>query len=90
VAERTADLEREMWRRVSAPQALAHAQRLESLGRLAGGLAHDFNNGLAATAAHLELAELRIQSPAALGALRRALDAVEMSASLDRRFLSMS
>lgn len=44
VAERTASLEREIGERRRVETALAEARRLESLGRLTGGVAHDFNN----------------------------------------------
>ena len=35
---------------------LAHAERLEALGTLAGGIAHEFNNALGAMLGHAELA----------------------------------
>jgi PAS domain S-box-containing protein len=90
VAERTAELEEEMQRREAAQAALAQAQRLDAVGRLAGGLAHDFNNALSVIATNLELAEPRIQDQQARAAVWKALDAIEMSASLNRRLLTFA
>ena len=44
VAQRTRSLEREVGERHRLERALIEARRLESLGRLTGGVAHDFNN----------------------------------------------
>jgi len=70
---------------------LRQAQKLEAIGRLAGGLAHDFNNVLMVISSHTEIAldELGMRNPvreeldAILGATRRA-------SSLTRQLLTVS
>jgi PAS domain S-box-containing protein len=60
---RLAEEERERLR-----EQLGHAQRLESVGRLAGGVAHDFNNMLAVILGTVELIRGRLDGPAWLTA----------------------
>lgn len=90
VVERTADLEHEMLQREEAQAKLAQVQRLDAVGRLAGGLAHDFNNALAVISANIELAQPHIHDATARRGLQVALDVVAMSASLNRRLLTFT
>ena len=70
---------------------LRHAQRMEAIGRLAGGVAHDFNNLLAAILGHGELmiSELPETSP-----LRRNAEEIQKAgvrgALLTRQLLAFS
>jgi two-component system CheB/CheR fusion protein len=83
-------LESEMALREDAQAALAKSQRMEALGQLAGGMAHDFNNVLAAISANLDLVTVRSTDKKIHQFIQGAMDAIEMGASLTWRLLSFS
>jgi len=90
VSDRTRALEQEMRRRQKAERALAHSQRFELIGQLAGGVAHDFNNLLAVIGGNLELASMRTEDEDIIELLNDAREAVEAGASVNRRLLSFA
>lgn len=68
---------------------LQHAQRMESIGRLAGGVAHEFNNCLTAIIGSLEPARRHPGMPAALTRdLATALAAAERAADVTSQLLA--
>lgn len=71
---------------------LRQAQRLESIGLLAGGVAHDFNNMLVAVLNYAELAlrTLHTNPTAAAEDLRAIVKAGERAAGLTRQLLAFS
>ena len=70
---------------------LMQAQKMETVGRLAGGVAHDFNNLLTAILGNLELAGLELAGDhpvtPRLGEIRKAADS---AAALTRQLLAFS
>jgi two-component system, cell cycle sensor histidine kinase and response regulator CckA len=70
-------------------QQLAQSQRLETVGRLAGGVAHDFNNLLTAIISAVSLAKSHV-SAAGQADLQTALDAAERATGLTQRLLAFS
>jgi signal transduction histidine kinase/CheY-like chemotaxis protein len=88
--EALSKLEREMLLREEAQATLAQSQRMEAMGQLAGGVAHDFNNVLAAISTYLDAAMSRCADEKAHKAIQGAMDAIEMGASLTRKLLFLS
>lgn len=84
VAERTAELRR-------SELALHQSQKLEAVGKLTGGVAHDFNNILQVIGGNLELLSIMLASePAALKRIHNAIAATERGAKLSSHLLSFA
>ena len=77
--------------RMALQQQLLQAQKLESIGRLAGGVAHDFNNMLQAILGNTEMAMTHCEDPVAvrqrLSEIRRA---AEHSSKLTSQLLAFA
>jgi PAS domain S-box-containing protein len=72
-------------------EELAQAQKLQSIGRLAGGVAHDFNNLLTAILGNAELAMLDLEADhPARASLVEITKAAEGAARLTRQLLSFA
>jgi signal transduction histidine kinase len=84
------NLDRQAAVRSQLEEKLRHAQRLESIGRLAGGVAHDFNNYLTVILGHaalLETPRTERETQSSIAAIR---DVGERAAALTRQLLAFS
>ncbi|MEQ1696522.1 MAG: PAS domain S-box protein [Hyphomicrobiaceae bacterium] len=87
VAERTKELREEIQQREVAQAALVQSQRMEALGQLTGGIAHDSNNLLTVILGNLELIEDELHGHPAMKYLKEAEEAAHMGARLNQRLL---
>ena len=75
----------------STQEALQHSRRLESIGKLTGGVAHDFNNILQVIGGNLQLLGAHISGkPQAQRHLEAALQAVQRGAKLSTQLLAFA
>jgi len=98
VAQRTAELQRahrtvldEIEQRQRAEDLLRHAQKMELIGQLTGGVAHDFNNLLMAILGNLELLGKHVAKDAkAARLIDGALRGAQRGAALTQRLLAFA
>lgn len=82
---------RDVTEQLKVEAQLRGAQRMEAIGQLTGGLAHDLNNYLAVIMGNLDLlAEHAHAIPEMLGLIEGALDGAERGAELTRSLLAFS
>ena len=98
VAQRTRELEaanqdlrREIEERSRTERQLRHAQKMEAIGQLAAGVAHDFNNVLTVIHGHASMLSLRLgeQGPHARS-IAEIRSSAERAANLVRQLLMFS
>lgn len=98
VAQRTLELEIEMAERKKAEQqradlevSLRQKHKMEAIGLMAGGIAHNFNNNLSIIMGNLELANLKIDAKTPVHEyLEQALIATRRSSELVRQIMAYS
>ena len=82
---------RDVSTRVRLEEQLRHAQRMEAVGRLAGGVAHDFNNLLTVIISYSELIQAQAGDDQVLAAdVGEIRGAADRAAALTRQLLSFS
>lgn len=72
-------------------EQLLHSQKLEAIGRLAGGVAHDFNNFLQAIHIYSEILQMEVDDDSPLlSHIVQITNAADSAASLSRQLLAFS
>ena len=85
------DLRGEMRRREELEQQLLQSQKMEAVGRLAGGVAHDFNNLLTVILGYNEMLREHLEEdPVGTDYLAEVLEASERASSLTNQLLAFS
>jgi PAS domain S-box-containing protein len=82
---------KDMTEMVKLEEQLRHSQRMEAIGTLAGGVAHDFNNILTGIEGHIELAKMKLgeDNPAAAN-LDMVMKLSNKAAQLNHNLLAFS
>jgi PAS domain S-box-containing protein len=84
-------VKRDVTREVQLESRLRQAQKMEAVGQLAGGVAHDFNNILAAVLMYIGLLQLETAlDPATQSSLKELSKEIQRGSALTRQLLAFS
>lgn len=81
---------RDMTDELMRQSMVVQAQRMEALGQLTGGIAHDSNNLLTVITGNLEMLEEELAGHPGIKYLREAQEAAQMGARLNQRLLTFA
>ncbi|HXQ11918.1 MAG TPA: response regulator [Caulobacteraceae bacterium] len=81
---------RDVTEREESQARLRRAQRMEAVGHLTGGVAHDFNNILQIIRGNLELVASAVSDPEASERIKNALHGADRAAELTRQLLAFA
>ncbi|MDB5813572.1 MAG: sensor hybrid histidine kinase [Rhodocyclales bacterium] len=90
VAQRTLALEESMTERQRVEEVLRQSQKMEAVGQLTGGLAHDFNNLIQVISGGLEIIRLGDNSAGRVKILEGMRRAADRASELTRQLLAFS
>jgi len=90
LAQRLAELQQAELARERLQEQLLHAQRMEAVGTLAAGLAHDMNNVLAAITSFADVLADEMPSPQARAELEQIIAQADRGAGLTRGLLAFA
>jgi CheY-like chemotaxis protein len=90
VHERTEQLELETTEKLKLKDQLMQSQKMEAIGQLAGGVAHDFNNQLGGIIGSAELIKYNTENEKVLKYSNMILNAAQSSANLTKQLLAFA
>jgi PAS domain S-box-containing protein len=83
-------LTRDLTDEMALQEQLRQSQKMDAIGRLAGGVAHDFNNLLTVIGGYAGVLEGSLAPGSAANAAKEIVDATERAAALTRQLLLLS
>lgn len=91
INEDISDLKQAHLEQIALKEQLYHAQKLESVGRLAGGVAHDFNNVLMAITGYANLIQMEEEDITTIhNYARKLLDSSDRAVKITQALLTFS